>query len=212
MKKRLFTLLISTVIFVILLFGTEFLLGPLSEQTPKEFVPQRHIFLKENTPGTSRTHDQPVTYFTGGESNGESRKVRFEVDKRGYVEPSNLLKNPDATIAFMGGSTTECWAVAEEKRFPYLVGQLFNRHGFKVNTLNAAVAGNNSAHTLNIYLNKVLIEESDIAVMMHNINDFMSSSEVSHIGRSMGVLHKLSPKSSSLQQHLPLKPSLSFPT
>ncbi len=171
MKKCLLTLLISTVIFIALLFGVEFILGVISDQAPKEFVPQRHVYLKENTPGTSRTHDQPLTYFTSKAIDGPSRTVRFEVDEKGYIEPSNVLDHADASIVFMGGSTTECWAVAEEKRFPYLVGHTLRENGFRVNTLNAAVAGNTSAHTLNIYLNKVLVEEPDIAVMMHNIND-----------------------------------------
>lgn len=171
MKKRLFNLFISLVIFIALLFGVELLLGAISDQTPKRYVPQRHVFLKEHSPGVSKTYDQSLTLFTGGTPNGETRQVRFEIDEKGYIEPSNLLEDPDLRIAFLGGSTTECADVAELKRFPYLVGQLLNKDGLRVNTMNAAVAGNNSAHTLNIYLNKVMAERPDIAVMMHNIND-----------------------------------------
>jgi lysophospholipase L1-like esterase len=171
MKKRFSTLIISTVIFIALLFGAEFLLGLFSDQKPKKQVAMRHILLKEHSPNTSFTYNQPTAFFTGGESNGKTREVRFEIDQKGYIEPSNLLNNPDVSIAFLGGSTTECFDVDESKRFPYLVGQLLNEKGLRVNTLNAGVSGNTSAHTLNIYLNKVIVEEPDIAVMMHNIND-----------------------------------------
>lgn len=171
MKKCLFNLLISLAVFVALLFGAEFLLGAISDQTPKKLVPRRHISLKEHSPGASKTYEQDLTLFTGEEPNGETRQARFEIDEKGYIEPSNILENPDLRIAFLGGSTTECMDVAESKRFPYLVGQLLNKEGLTVNTMNAAVSGNNSGHTMNIYLNKVLMEKPDIAVMMHNVND-----------------------------------------
>jgi lysophospholipase L1-like esterase len=171
MKKPFSTLIISTVIFIALLFGAEFLLGLFSDQEPKRQVARRHILLKEHSPNTSFTYNQPIAFFSRGESNGKIREVRFEIDQKGYIEPSNLLNNPDVSIAFLGGSTTECSSVAESKRFPYVVGQLLNKDGLKVNTLNAGVSGNTSPHTLNIYLNKVIVEEPDIAVMMHSIND-----------------------------------------
>ncbi|MBO3699054.1 SGNH/GDSL hydrolase family protein [Roseivirga sp. E12] len=171
MKKHLFNLMISSVILVALLFGADFLLGALSDQIPEKHTPQRHVFLKEHSPGTSKTYDPPIEFLTVAQTDDRTRKVKFEIDIKGYIKPSNILKDPDVSIAFLGGSTTECSAIDELKRFPYLVGQLFNKDGLKLNTMNAAVSGNNSAHTLNILLNKVLAEQPDIAIMMHNIND-----------------------------------------
>ncbi len=34
--------------------------------------------------------------------------VQFRVDGRGYIRPSHQYDNADMTIAFLGGSTTEC--------------------------------------------------------------------------------------------------------
>lgn len=146
------------------------MLRAISDEAPKTPVAKRHILLKEHAPNTSITY--PVSEYNAvGEPNGKSKEVRFAIDEKGFIVPSNVFKDPHVKIVFLGGSTTECSAVAEKKRFPYLVGQLMSRDDFKVNTINAGVAGNNSIHTLNVYLNKVLIEEPDIAVMMHNIND-----------------------------------------
>ncbi len=57
-------------------------------------------------------------------------------------------------------------------RFPYLAGRLLEQQThLKVNSYNAGRSGNNSLHSLNILLNKVVNLKPDIVVMMHNIND-----------------------------------------
>jgi hypothetical protein len=96
----------------------------------------------------------------------------IRVDRQGFIMPSKIHDRPDLTIVFLGGSTTECIYVDEANRFPYLVGHLLERQThLKVNSYNAARSGNNSLHSLNILLNKVVNLKPDIVVMMHNIND-----------------------------------------
>jgi GDSL-like Lipase/Acylhydrolase family len=96
----------------------------------------------------------------------------LRVDRQGFIMPSKIHDRPDLTIAFLGGSTTECVYVDEDNRFPYLVGRLLERQThLKVNSYNAGRSGNNSLHSLNILLNKVVNLRPDIVVMMHNIND-----------------------------------------
>ena len=46
-----------------------------------------------------------------------SPEVRFRTDDKGYILPSRQFTNPDYTVAFLGGSTTEMSLVAEDKRF-----------------------------------------------------------------------------------------------
>ena len=44
----------------------------------------------------------------------------------------------------------------------------------KVNSYNAARSGNNSLHSINILLHKLMPLKPDIVVMMHNINDLVA--------------------------------------
>ena len=82
---------------------------------------------------------------------------------------------PDLTLVFLGGSTVACIYVDEESRFPSLVGQLLSQQtGKKVTSYNSGVGGNNSLHSLDILLNKIIPLKPDVVVMMHNINDLVA--------------------------------------
>jgi lysophospholipase L1-like esterase len=96
----------------------------------------------------------------------------LRVDRQGFIMPSKIHDHPDLTLAFLGGSTTECIYVDEDLRFPYLAGRLIEQQtGLKVNSYNAGRSGNNTLHCLNILLNKVVNLKPDIVVLMENIND-----------------------------------------
>jgi lysophospholipase L1-like esterase len=102
----------------------------------------------------------------------EAKKFVLQVDRQGFIMPSKVHDHPDLTIAFLGGSTTECTYVDEDNRFPYLVGRLLERQThLKVNSYNAGRSGNNTLHCINILLNKVVNLKPDIVVLMENIND-----------------------------------------
>ncbi|MBF0189323.1 MAG: SGNH/GDSL hydrolase family protein [Magnetococcales bacterium] len=102
----------------------------------------------------------------------EKRVYTIRSDEKGFIMPSRIHDQPERTLLFLGGSTTECFYVDEEKRFPYLTGRLLEkRTGKKINALNAAFGGNHTLHSINILLNKGLPEKPDMAVMMHAIND-----------------------------------------
>jgi lysophospholipase L1-like esterase len=102
----------------------------------------------------------------------EAKKFTMRVDRQGFIMPSKVHDHPDLTLAFLGGSTTECTYVEEENRFPYLTGRLIEpQAGLKVNSYNAGRSGNNTLHCLNILLNKVVNLKPDIVVLMENIND-----------------------------------------
>ena len=96
----------------------------------------------------------------------------LRVDRQGFIMPAKIHDRPDLTIAFLGGSTTECIYVDEDQRFPYLTGRLIEQQtGLKVNSYNAGRSGNNTLHCLNILLNKVVNLKPDVVVLMENIND-----------------------------------------
>jgi lysophospholipase L1-like esterase len=96
----------------------------------------------------------------------------LRVDRQGFIMPSKIHDHPDLTLAFLGGSTTECTYVDEDQRFPYLAGRLIEQQTqLKVNSYNAGRSGNNTLHCLNILLNKVVNLQPDIVILMENIND-----------------------------------------
>jgi lysophospholipase L1-like esterase len=93
-------------------------------------------------------------------------------DENGFIMPSKIHSHPDLSVVFLGGSTTECMKVGEDLRFPYLAGRLLeNKLHLKVNSYNGGKAGNDSLHSINALLNKVVPLKPDIVVMMHNVND-----------------------------------------
>jgi lysophospholipase L1-like esterase len=120
--------------------------------------------------------------------------VRFRTDERSYLLPSRRFATPDATVAFLGGSTTECMVVQEDLRFPARVSSLLEQKGLKVNTLNAGKAGNTTHDALNVLLNHVVEDKPDVGVLMEATNDIgvlrrrsyrerMGEEPLSHLGR-----------------------------
>ncbi len=102
----------------------------------------------------------------------EGKEYRYRTDRDGFIEPAQIHRHPDLTLVFLGGSTTACYYVDEEDRFPFLAGRLLeNETKLKVNSSNSGVGGNFSLHSLDILLNKVIPLKPDMVVMMHTIND-----------------------------------------
>jgi len=102
------------------------------------------------------------------------KQFLLRTDENGFIIPSSVYTKSDFTIAFLGGSTTECAFVDEDLRFPYLVGKILSSNlGLKVNSYNAGVSGNNTMHSINILLNKVISIHPNVVVMMENINDLV---------------------------------------
>jgi lysophospholipase L1-like esterase len=131
----------------------------------------RHIRLMDHEPLSSQFHRPTHKELQMADSLVDKRYL-FRVDENGYIMPSKIHPDPDLTLCFMGGSTTECRYVEEENRFPYLTGRLLEQATkLKVNSYNAGRGGINSFHTLNLLLNKVIPLQPDIVVVMHNVND-----------------------------------------
>ncbi len=141
---------------------------------PQGPSPQRYVRLRELSPQTYEVFTpKPQVFDT--EAGSHPRQVVIRVDEQGFLMPSRVHAHPDLVLAFLGGSTTECRAVPENQRFPYLVGRhLEEVFHVKVNAYNAARSGNNSLHSLNILLHKLMPLHPDIVVMMHSINDLIT--------------------------------------
>lgn len=169
-KKTLATLVVLAVLALALIADRLLAL----KVTPPRAGVERFVRLRELSPGTFEVVNPKPQVFDA-EAGFPPRPVVIRVDEEGFVRPSRIHAQPDLVLAFLGGSTTECRAVPEDHRFPYLVGRCLEKalHA-PVNSYNAARSGNNSLHSLNILLHKLLPLHPDIVVMMHNINDLIA--------------------------------------
>lgn len=131
----------------------------------------RYIKLREFPPGYHEVL-HPSKQAVAKSDSLEDRDFIIRVDKDGFIMPSRVHNHPDLTLFFLGGSTTECVYVEEYSRFPYLAGHLLEeKTGLLVNSYNGARSGNDSLHSLDVLLNKVVNRKPDLVVWMHNIND-----------------------------------------
>ncbi|MBS0289122.1 MAG: hypothetical protein JSS07_03660 [Proteobacteria bacterium] len=135
----------------------------------------RFIKLREYRPNQVKFERPTKNYLKHIAPNSIERKYyRIATDSHGFIGPSEVHQTPDYKIVFLGGSTTECLYMEETERFPYLVGrQLEKVLNKKINTYNGGVSANESMHSLNILLNKVLPLKPQVVVLMHNINDLV---------------------------------------
>ncbi len=154
---------------VALLVGAFFLVKAVRDEAKRGV--ERYIILRERRPNSDipQTPGKELVAIADGL---ERKPYPFRVDSDGYLMPSQVHQKPDLTVAFLGGSTTECMYMQEEERFPFRVGrQLEQALGLKVNTLNGGAAGNNSMHDLLLLQGKVLAKKPQAVVLMECIND-----------------------------------------
>ena len=120
-KKNLFkskVFIINLFIFITFICFTEFLLSffKANEKSSKFWETNRIIRLREPNPN-SFTEVFPSNNYLKITDSLEKRFYKVEVDQDGYILPTGNI-NAKNRILFLGGSTTECLYVSEEKRFP----------------------------------------------------------------------------------------------
>ena len=157
--------------------------------------PARHIRLREWQPNIDFIAAPPkIRRLNPG---GPVHDIyQLSTDGNGFIKPSRIHKKPDATIVFLGGSTTETMFVSEEQRFPYLTGRLLEkRSGIRVNSYNGGKSGNNVLHSIFLLNAKVLPMSTDVVILMHAANDLLVlSSYGSYWPKSSDFGHVLTPK------------------
>ncbi len=155
----------------------------------------RFIKLREFEPNQIKQDRPSRDYLANLDGDYLERKwYQIATDENGFIlgaKPHHV--EPDLKIVFLGGSTTECLFVDEDKRFVSKVrDSLEEQTSKKINTYNGGVSANESMHSTNIFLNKVLKMNPDIVVLMHNINDLV-------VLRSQGGYHYSDSRKSHLQ-------------
>jgi lysophospholipase L1-like esterase len=166
---------IVLVLTIVGLAGFELLLrfsglGAALVHDTRPLIAERYLQLREYPPNATLRFAPPPLRASSGDFVADIYTV--QTDEHGFIEPGRIHREPDVTIAFLGGSTTECLFVAPESRFPFLIGREIERQlGIKVNTINAARSGNNTQHLLLALQGKLLGLQPDIVVLMEATND-----------------------------------------
>ena len=123
----------------------------------KVFRPNQNIELPQEATSCRSTAQEPTIPFT------------FRTDPSGEILP---IRPGRDVIVFAGGSTTECFDVSENRRFPTLVGEiLHDRFGLSVSTRNWGVRGHTTQDTLTLLIYRIRYLKPKLLVVMHNIND-----------------------------------------
>lgn len=133
---------------------------------------ERHIRLRERRPLTT-WKNVPTPDYLAGADDLPPGPYWIRTDAEGFIEPSRVHEDPDLTVVFLGGSTTECAFLPEEARWPYLAGRELEAlsGSLRVNSFNAGKSGNHSMHSNDLLLNKVLPMAPDAVALMHAVND-----------------------------------------
>jgi hypothetical protein len=93
-------------------------------------------------------------YDTFKGSDVENTEVEFKTDENGFLLPS--YQSGGKKLFFLGDSTIESTFVNPYKRYPYLVGQLLNKRGVKVDTYNCGVSGGDTLSLCKTLIMKLL--------------------------------------------------------
>lgn len=126
-KKIITVLLMGISIFFIVYFA-EKILSFTNEKKSNyselhEGCSRRYILLREHEPLKNVIVEPNDSYMKISDSLVQ-KKYRLRVDENGFIMPSKIYDQPDMSIVFLGGSTTECLYMDEENRFPYLTGRI----------------------------------------------------------------------------------------
>jgi hypothetical protein len=131
----------------------------------------RTILLREGRPNSSGMVT-PYRWQIEASDTLPDKSFLLRHDENGFVMPSKVHDDPDQSIFFLGGSTTQCAYNEEEKRFPYLSGRLLEAAtGKRTNSYNGGVSSNNSLHSIDVLYNKILPLNPEVVVLMQNVND-----------------------------------------
>jgi lysophospholipase L1-like esterase len=158
-------------ILMVSIYGMEIFLAYRNHGIGFNFaLPNRAIVLREFNP-TLREYNYPTKEDEPYET-VKKKGYLLKVDNNGFIMPSERYSNPDISMVFLGDSVTAELYVEEENRFPYAAAVLLeNDLGIKINSYNASRIANNTLHSINILLNKIIPLKPDIVIMSHTNND-----------------------------------------
>jgi len=168
-NKKITGWLLTIGIFAI---GGVIIFQMLFKHSPNEAISDRSIRLREWQPNWTASYTPQAEQLNHSDALIK-KAYPVKINSEGFMVYKPADTPTDYSIAFLGGSTTECLYVQDSLRFPYLTAQLLEKQSGKTfNSFNGALSGNNSMHSINLLLNKIIPMQPDIVIMMHNVNDW----------------------------------------
>ncbi|MCL4500525.1 MAG: SGNH/GDSL hydrolase family protein [Deltaproteobacteria bacterium] len=162
------------IFLLVIVLGAERLLGFINHRRGivlEAETERRYIKLREQRPGRQMRLKFPKNHLAFTD-NVFTKTYKVDIDENGFIKPSRKYADPDLSMVFLGGSTTECMFMDELNRFPYLAGVLLEKEtGKRINSYNGGLSGNNSLHAIDLLVNKVIPLHPRVVVFMENIND-----------------------------------------
>jgi lysophospholipase L1-like esterase len=103
---------------------------------------------------------------------GITGEIRYTVNSQGFRGPDIPIGSADLKILCIGGSTTECLYVTDEKSWPWLLEtELARRTGRRVLVANVGKSGEMGLHHQYVLANWEAAREFDWVVLLAGIND-----------------------------------------
>ena len=161
---RVFTLAISLLLSVLLIEGILRVLTPESVFHPNlALYPYRNYALRVNLLGVSRT----------------GRYTTNKWGMRGDPIPRNWSEL--TTVLTIGGSTTQCYYLSDDKTWPARLQQVLRRVDPKVMVQNAGLDGHSTRGHLLMMKEVVPVVKPKILVMLVGMNDLSYSIDEQHL-------------------------------
>lgn len=145
------------------------------ERLPDFQLYERQLILTEHPPNADYSV-VPPDFRMREAQNLEQKEYRLRTDEYGFIiGPSDVgFFEESIDIIFFGGSTTECFFVDEDKRYPYLVGKTLEKElGERVSVRNAGLMGKHSMKSNFDLMVRGTRLKPQVVVLMHNINDLV---------------------------------------
>lgn len=175
--KSVLKFILVVVVNILLLLLLLKLIDPLFQPEESEFFFFERTLILTEYPALTDYTAIPTEERMSQVDNLEQKEFRLRTDALGLiVGPSDLENDPEEPIEilFFGGSTTECFFVDEEYRFPYLAGRLLSESADRhVVTRNAGLMGKHSMRSNFDLMARGIRIQPEVAVLMHNINDLV---------------------------------------
>lgn len=120
------------------------------------------------------THDIYMSDLDLKKTNGlTTKKSKIETGNFGEIIIDNIpINDNEIDLIFLGGSTTECYFVEEENRFPKRFDKLLD-HENKFKIMNFSRGGKNSYNSLLQIITQFNDFKIKNIVLLHNINDLI---------------------------------------
>lgn len=171
-KKAVLLVGINLILLVLLLKIAD---GFFAKAEPDFHFQHRTIHLTEY-PANADFSVYPPDHVMSTVQDLEYKEYRLRTDPYGFIVGEDDLHHfgEQIDILFFGGSTTECFFVDEDKRFPYLSGRLMTeKFGERISVRNAGLMGKNTLYSTMDLLVRGTQANPKIVVLLHNINDLV---------------------------------------